>query len=101
MDARSVTYVVVGALSVSIAGCSDRLTVPNFQNPTVASVAADPVAAIPLLVTGVLRNDRGIMPAYVFGVGILGREAYNYSTTGDNTTSWLTSDVNLGTGLGG
>lgn len=102
MDARLVISVVVGALGATLAGCADSLTVQNFQNPTVASVAADPVAAVPLLATGVLRSDRGNMPNYVVGVGILGREAYFYSTTGDNTTAWLTADVNLiGTSSGG
>jgi hypothetical protein len=101
MSSRAVYYVVVGALGAILAGCADRLTVPNFQNPTVASVVADPLAALPLMATGVLRNDRGNMPNYVVGLGILGREAYNYSATADNTTGWLTADVNLHTGVSG
>ena len=36
------------------------------------------------------------------GVGILGREAYNYTVTeGRNTSGWLTSDVNNQASFGG
>src|SRR6185436_3246117 len=100
MSAKSVSCMFLVPLGASLAGCTERLTVPNFQNPTVASVAADPAAAIPLMATGVLRNDRASMPNYLVGVGILGREAYFYSTTNDNTTGWLTADVNLATNSG-
>lgn len=93
---------VAGGAVIALTACGDRLTVPNFQNPTVSSISSDPLAAIPLLATGVLRDDRGNEPGYVLGLGILGREAYNYTPTeGRNTTGWLTSDVNNGTSFGG
>jgi hypothetical protein len=93
--------VAAGAV-VLLAACSDRLTVPNFQSPTVQSITADPLNAIPLLATGVMRDDRGNLPGFDLGTGILGREVYNYSPTeGRNTTGWLTSDVNNGTSFGG
>ena len=96
------TGLVTGAL-VAIAACStDRLNVPNYQNPTVGSITGDPVAALPLLATGVLRDDRATAPGYVLGLGILGREVYNYTPTeGRNTSGWLTSDVNNNTSFGG
>src|SRR3954466_12609371 len=95
------TGLVTGAL-LATAACADRLAVPNFQNPTQGSITADPVAALPLLATGVLRDDRGNAPGYVLGLGILGREAYNYTPTeGRNTSGWLTSDVNNNTSFGG
>jgi starch-binding outer membrane protein, SusD/RagB family len=95
------TGLVAGAL-LATAACADRLNVPNFQNPTQSGITADPVAALPLLATGVLRDDRGNAPGYVLGLGILGREAYNYSPTeGRNTSGWLTSDVNNNTSFGG
>jgi hypothetical protein len=95
------TGLVTGAL-LATAACADRLNVPNFQNPTQGSITADPVAALPLLATGVLRDDRGNAPGYVLGLGILGREAYNYTPTeGRNTSGWLTSDVNNSTSFGG
>src|SRR5436190_4517474 len=96
------TGLVTGAL-VAVAACStDRLNVPNYNNPTVQGITSDPVAALPLLATGVLRDDRGNAPGYVLGLGILGRETYNYSPTeGRNTSGWLTSDVNNSTSFGG
>src|SRR5205823_14210728 len=78
------------------------LNVPNFQNPTVQGITGDPVAALPLLATGVLRDDRGNETGYVLGLGILGREVYNYTPNeGRNTSGWLTSDVNNNTSFGG
>src|SRR5436309_1882542 len=95
------TGLAAGAL-IATAACADRLNVPNFQNPTQSGITADPVAALPLLATGVLRDDRGNAPGYVLGLGILGRETYNYSPTeGRNTSGWLTSDVNNSTSFGG
>ena len=92
--------VALGALA--LAGCSDRLDVPNFQSPTGTSITSDPIAAIPVLATGVLRDDRGQLSGYVLQTGILGREAYNYTPTeGRNTSGFLTSDVNNGTSFGG
>jgi starch-binding outer membrane protein, SusD/RagB family len=94
---------LAGTLALALAGCSaDRLVVPNYNNPTTESIAGDPVAAIPLLATGVLRNDRDGATGFVLGLGILGRESYNYTPTeGRNTTGWLTSDVNNPTSFGG
>ncbi len=94
---------VAVAAAAGLAGCSaDRLVVPNFNSPTPESVTGDVAAAVPLLASGVLRNDRDQATGYVLGVGILGREAYNYTPTeGRNTTGWLTSDVNNGTSFGG
>lgn len=96
------TGLVTGALAALAACSTDRLDVPNFQNPTVSSITADPVAALPLLATGVLRDDRGNEPGYVLGVGMLGREVYDYTPNeGRNTTGWLTADVNNNTSFGG
>lgn len=96
------TGLVTGALAALAACSTDRLNVPNFQNPTVGAITADPVAALPLLATGVLRDDRGNEPGYVLGLGLLGREAYNYTPNeGRNTSGWLTSDVNNNTSFGG
>ncbi len=94
---------VAGSLALALAACSaDRLVVPNYNSPTTESISGDPVAAIPLLATGVLRNDRDGATGFVLGLGILGREAYNYTPTeGRNTTGWLTSDVNNSTSFGG
>jgi hypothetical protein len=96
------TGLVTGALVAAAACSTDRLNVPNYQNPTVQTITGDPVAALPLLATGVLRDDRGNEPGYVLGLGLLGREVYNYTPTeGRNTSGWLTSDVNNNTSFGG
>jgi hypothetical protein len=83
-------------------GCANDLTVPNYQNATPESIQGDPASAVPLLASGILRNDRDNATGYVLGVGILGREAYNYTPTeGRNTTGWLSSEVNNSTSFGG
>ena len=90
------------ALLGSAAACSDRLTVPNYSNPTPESIQVDPASAVPLLASGVLRNDRDNLPTYVSGVGILGRESYNYTPTeGRNTTGWLSAEVKTPSSFGG
>jgi hypothetical protein len=92
---------VAGA--VALTACSaDRLNVPNFNNPTPESIQADPRAAIPLVVNGILRGLRDNHTGFVNGTGILGRESYNYTPTeGRNTSGWLTADVNNPTSFGG
>lgn len=91
----------LGALM--LAACSaDSLQIPNYNNATPDQVTNDPVGALPLLASGVLRDDRGNYTGYVLGTGILGREGYNYTPTeGRNTSGWLSSDVNNPTSFGG
>jgi hypothetical protein len=98
---RHVMRFLLVAGAVTSLGCRD-LTVRNYANPTPESVQGDPTTALPLLVTGVLRNDRDNMTGYVQGTGILGREVYNYTPTeGRNTSGWLTTDVNNQASFGG
>ena len=94
---------VAGAAVLAFAsGCANDLTVPNYQNATPESIQGDPASAVPLLASGILRNDRDDMLGYVTGTGILGREVYNYTPTeGRNTSGWLSSDVNNSTSFGG
>jgi hypothetical protein len=87
-----------GLLGVALLGtavaCSDNLTVPNYLQPTPESIQGDPASAVPLLASGILRNDRDNATGYVLAVGILGREAYNYTPTeGRNTTGYLSPEV--------
>lgn len=91
-----------GFLLAPLAACnSDRLTVPNYQNPTPGSIQGDVAAAVPLLATGILRNVRDNHAGWVSGVGILGRESYNYTPTeGRNTTGYLV-DPDVQTSFGG
>ncbi len=99
----SITRGILGvALLGASAACGDRLTVPNYLNPTPESIQGDPASAVPLLAAGILRNDRDNHTGYVSGVGILGRESYNYTPTeGRNTTGWLSPDVKLAASFGG
>lgn len=90
------------ALLGTAAACGNDLTVPNYLNPTPESIQGDPASAVPLLASGVLRNDRDGHTGYVLGVGILGRETYNYTPTeGRNTTGWLSPEVRGSTSFGG
>lgn len=97
------TGLTAGVLLASAAACnSDRLNIPNYQNPTQAAALSNPAAVIPLLAAGVESADRGQLAGFVGGVGELGRESYNYfPTDGRTTTGWLTADVNNGTSFGG
>jgi hypothetical protein len=98
----TLTRGLVALAVLGTAACNNDLTVPNYQNATPESIQGDPASAVPLLASGVLRNDRDGHTGYVLGVGILGREAYNYTPTeGRNTTGWLTSEVNNSTSFGG
>ena len=97
------TGLMTGAALVMTLGCnSDRLTVPNSNNVTQSSALSNPVTAVPLLAAGILRDDRGLIAAFNSGVGMLGRESYNYNPTlGPATSGWLTSDVKNPTSNGG
>lgn len=94
-----------GLLGVALLGasaaCGDRLTVPNYLNPTPESIQGDPASAVPLLASGILRNDRDNHTGYVLAVGILGRETYNYTPTeGRNTTGYLSPEVKTPSSFG-
>ena len=90
------------ALLATTACNSDQLGVPNYNNVTQSSALSNPVAAVPLLAAGIQRDDGAQRAAFVLGVGILGREAYNYNPTlGTATSGWLTSDVGNSTSSGG
>jgi hypothetical protein len=90
------------ALLGTAVACNNDLTVPNYQNATPESIAGDPASAVPLLASGILRNDRDDATTYVLGLGILGREAYNYTPTeGRNTTGYLSPDVKNSTAFAG
>ena len=96
------TRAVIGATVLgAVVACSDRLTVPNYQNATPESVQSDPASALPLLVSGALRNNRDAATGYVSSMGILGRESYNYTPTeGRNTTGYLSPEVKTPSSFG-
>ena len=78
---------LLGALSLTIAGCNaDKLNVPNYNSPTVVALAKDP-NGIQLLATGILVSERGALAGVNRDWGIFGREVYNYFTTDGRTVS--------------
>lgn len=78
-------FALLGALSLGLAACSsDRLNVPNYNNPTTEALAKDP-AGIQYLVTGIQISERNNLAGYNTDLGIFGREVYNYFTTDGRT----------------
>ena len=73
------------------AGCGlDRPTVPNYNNPTPAGLAGDPVGGVQLAANGLVFQLRAQIAGFISGAGIMGRESFNYTPTeGRNTTCWL------------
>ncbi len=81
---------LLGALSFGLAACnSDKLQVPNYNNPTREAIAKDP-NGIQLLATAVMRSERDQLAGFNRDVGIFGREVYNYfQTDGRNVSHYL------------
>lgn len=68
----------------------DRPTVPNYNNPTPAGLAGDPVGGVQLSANGLVFQLRAQIAGFISGAGIMGRESFNYTPTeGRNTTCWL------------
>ena len=65
---------------------SDKLNVPNYNNPTVNGVAKDPTG-LQLLVTGLIAAERNNLAGFTRDLIIFGREGYNYFTTDGRTVS--------------
>ena len=81
----SITAAALGALS---ACSSDRLNVPEYNNPTPEGVASDPVVALNLAAGGIITRDRADFA--IVANGIFGRETFNYTPTESrNTTGYL------------
>jgi hypothetical protein len=87
-------WVLPGAL-LALAACSaDRLSIPNYNSPTVEGVASDP-NGVQLLVTGIQAGQRGVHSGWVSDAGIFARESYNYFPTDARTVSnYLTGILN-------
>jgi len=98
----TITGLMSGIALTTLVACNPDLAVPNYQNLTQSAALASPLSAVPLLASGVLRDDRGNNPGFITGLGELGRESYNYTPTeGRNASGWLTSDVNSPASFGG
>jgi hypothetical protein len=71
----------LGLLLTGIGACNtDKLTIPNFNQPTTEGVSKDP-KGVQLLASGVLAGDRNSLAGMVRDFGVFGREAYNYFPT--------------------
>lgn len=79
-------WALPGALLAMAACSTDRLTIPNYNAPTVEGFATDP-NGIQLLVTGIQAGQRGGHAGWVSDAGIFARESYNYFTTDARTVS--------------
>jgi hypothetical protein len=80
-------WALPGALLVAAAACSsDRLSIPNYNSPTVSGVATDP-NGVQLLVTGIQAGERGMIGGWISDAGVFGRESYNYFPTDGRTVS--------------
>lgn len=71
----------LGLLLAGIAACStEKLTIPNYNQPTTEGVSKDP-KGVQLLASGLLDGVRDGMAATNRDFGVFGREAYNYFAT--------------------
>jgi hypothetical protein len=71
----------LGLLLTAIAACnSERLVIPNYNQPTTEGVGKDP-KGVQLLASGILDGERDAMAGMIRDFGVFGREAYNYFPT--------------------
>jgi len=91
------TRILAGAaLLVVAAACNeDKLTVPNYNSPTVDGLSKDP-NGVQLVATAMTIQERGNLTGYIRDVGIFGRELYNYFPTDGRTVSHYL--LGIGTG---
>jgi hypothetical protein len=77
----------LGLLFTGIAACNtDKLTIPNYNQPTTEGVGKDP-NGVQLLVSGLLAGSRNSLAGMVQDFGQFGRESYNYFSTDGRTIS--------------
>ncbi|HVS60284.1 MAG TPA: RagB/SusD family nutrient uptake outer membrane protein [Gemmatimonadaceae bacterium] len=77
----------LGLLLTGFAACSvDKLTIPNYNQPTTEGVSKDS-KGVQLLATGVLAGVRNNMAGTNRDFGVFGREVYNYFSTDGRTIS--------------
>src|SRR4051794_10124966 len=74
------TGVTAVATAALLAGCSNDLTLPSYNSPTVVDVANNS-AGLQLYATGILALERNNWFGYVRDVSVFGREGYYYFPT--------------------
>jgi hypothetical protein len=87
--------VFAAAALASLAACSNELTLPNYNNPTVAGLSGDP-AGLQLAATGILIRERNNYFGYIRDVSLFGREGYYYF----QTDARFVTDYLVGAGTG-
>jgi hypothetical protein len=87
--------VVVAAAAASLAACSNELTLPNYNAPTVEGLSGDP-AGLQLAATGILIRERNNYFGYIRDVSLFGREGYYYF----QTDARFVTDYLVGAGTG-
>ena len=83
-------YLGLAVATLFVAACSaDPLSIPNLNSPPVEGTASDPTA-LQLQATGIIRQQRGGLGAYITATARLGREGYIYTPNeGRNTSHFL------------
>lgn len=77
----------LGLLGLGLAACnSERLVIPNYNQPTTEGVSKDP-KGVQLLASGLLAGVRNTTIGLNRDFGIFGREVYNYFPTDGRTIS--------------
>jgi len=71
---------LLGAALLGAAACGDKLTVPDYNRPTVEGVAGS-ASGTALLAAGMLIQDRNNTFGYIRDVSVFGREGYYYYPT--------------------
>ena len=79
-------YAALVAVGGLVVACKNDLTIPNFNNPTPTSIAADP-SSIEFAARGILFQNRATYGGFISDVGIFGRESYNYFPTDARSVS--------------
>src|SRR5215216_2773845 len=99
---RSARVATLGVALLAFAGCSDSLDVRNFNSPTPEGLSGDPLGGIQVAANGIVFQNRSAAAGFNIGVGILGREAYNYTASEPrNTLGWLQGPRLLSSGFAG
>jgi len=78
-----------------LAGCNgDRLTVPNFANPTPDALAEEPTSDVQFRANGILDRSRRNATSWINASGMFGRESFNYFLSDSRvTTQYLDGPV--------
>jgi hypothetical protein len=87
--------VFAAVAAASLAACSNELTLPNYNSPTVSGLSGDP-AGLQLAATGILIRERNNYFGYIRDVSLFGREGYYYF----QTDARFVTDYLVGAGTG-